>query len=95
MPRAFARQNLNDMQRKAVEDYLEQHRETNRDFAYDVELPACGRVSFLPAVGSRTSALAFTTRARADGTSAPSSGAVRAGTCLSVGPRQKTVAMNV
>jgi hypothetical protein len=40
------------MQRKAVEDYLEEHRETNRDFAYDVEIPACGDYDVeLPACG--------------------------------------------
>ena len=41
---AFARQSANDIQRKAVEQYLEEHREINRDYAYDIGLPACGRI---------------------------------------------------
>lgn len=43
----FSRQKANDVQRKAVEDFLEEHREINRDFAYDIGLPACGRIKNL------------------------------------------------
>lgn len=44
----FTRQKQNDIQRKAVEDYLEEHREINRDFAFNVGIPACGRIKNLP-----------------------------------------------
>jgi hypothetical protein len=43
----FARQSLNDIQRKAVADYLTENREIERDFAYNEGLPACGRIKNL------------------------------------------------
>ena len=43
----FTRLKANDIQRKAVEKYLEEHREINRDYAYDIGLPACGRIKNL------------------------------------------------
>ena len=41
---SFTRLKANDIQRGAVEKYLEEHREINRDYAYDIGLPACGRI---------------------------------------------------
>ena len=43
----FARQKAHDVQREAVATYLVEHREINRDFAYDIGLPACGRIKNL------------------------------------------------
>lgn len=43
----FTRLKANDIQRGAVEKYLEEHREINRDYAYDIALPACGRIKNL------------------------------------------------
>ena len=43
----FQRQKSNDIQREAVMKYLEEHGEINRDWAYDVGLPACGRIKNL------------------------------------------------
>jgi septal ring-binding cell division protein DamX len=40
----FTRQKQNDIQKKAVSNYLEEHREINRDYAYDIGLLACGRI---------------------------------------------------
>ena len=54
----FTRLKANDIQRAAVQKYLEEHREINRDYAYDIGLPACGRIKNL---GARTMEL------RADG----------------------------
>ena len=45
----FTRLKANDIQRAAVEKYLEEHREINRDYAYDIGLPACGRIKNLGA----------------------------------------------
>jgi Helix-turn-helix domain len=38
---------LHSLQDKAVADYLIEHGEINRDFAYDHGLPACGRIKNL------------------------------------------------
>lgn len=43
----FQRQKANDIQREAVAKYLEEWGEINRDWAYDVGLPACGRIKNL------------------------------------------------
>ena len=43
----FTRLKANDIQRAAVEKYLYEHREINRDYAYDIGLPACGRIKNL------------------------------------------------
>lgn len=43
----FTRLKANDIQRGAVEKYLGEHREINRDYAYDIGLPACGRIKNL------------------------------------------------
>jgi len=43
----FKRQALNDIQRKAVADFLEAQGEIDRDFAYNVGLAACGRIKNL------------------------------------------------
>ena len=43
----FERQKANDIQREAVATYLLEHGEINRDFAYDIGLPACGRIKNL------------------------------------------------
>jgi hypothetical protein len=40
---------LHSLQDKAVADYLIEHHEINRDFAYDHGLPACGRIKNLGA----------------------------------------------
>jgi hypothetical protein len=45
----FTRLKANDIQRAAVEKYLEEYREINRDYAYDIGLPACGRIKNLGA----------------------------------------------
>lgn len=81
----FTRIKANDIQRGAVEDYLEEHREINRDFAYDIGLPACGRIKNL---GGRVHEL------RADGWNIRTD--VRQGVCWYVligKPASKTVTM--
>ena len=70
-----------------MEKYLEEHREINRDYAYDIGLPACGRFKNL---GGRIHEL------RADGWDIKTD--VRNGVCwyvLVAMPAPKTVALKL
>jgi hypothetical protein len=83
----ITRLKANDIQRAAVENYLDEHREINRDYAYDIGLPACGRIKNL---GGRIHEL------RADGWDIKTD--VRNGVCWYVlvsRPQPKTVAMKL
>jgi hypothetical protein len=43
----FTRLKASDIQHAAVEKCLEEYRDINRDYAYDIGLPACGRIKNL------------------------------------------------